>query len=51
MSDVEKKAWKAFKMIVEEVFGNHRRNDYVLVISNVICAYEKFLSYVSKITF
>ena len=39
----EKKIWKAFKMIVERFLENHRRDDYVLVISNVISAYERFV--------
>ena len=43
MSDVEKKAWKAFKMIVEGFLENHRRDVYVLVISDVISSHEKFV--------
>ena len=27
MSNVEKTAWRAIKMIVEGLFGNHRRDD------------------------
>ena len=37
--DVEKNAWKAFKVTVEEFLGNHRKDDYVLMVSNLIRAY------------
>ena len=32
ISDVKKKAWKAFKMIVERILGNNQRDDYDSVI-------------------
>ena len=41
MSDVGKKVWKAFKMLIEGFLGNHRRDNYVLVTPNVISVYEK----------
>ena len=39
MSDVEKSSWKAVKMTVEGLFGNQRRDDYILVILNLTSAY------------
>ena len=30
MSDFERNAWQAFRMIVEEFLGNHRRDDYAI---------------------
>ena len=41
MSDLERNAWQAFRMIVEEFLGNHRRDDYAMVVSNLIENYEK----------
>ena len=39
MSDLERNAWQAFRMIVEGFFGNHRRDDYAMVVSNLIESY------------
>ena len=41
MYDLEKNDWQAFRMIVEGFFGNHRRDDYAMVVSNLIESYEK----------
>ena len=41
LSDLEKNAWQTFGMIVEEFLGNHRRDDYAMVVSNLIDSYEK----------
>ena len=41
MSDLERNAWQAFRMIVEGFLGNHRRDDYAMVVSNLIKSYEK----------
>ena len=30
MSDLERNAWQAFRMIVEEFRGKHRRDDYAM---------------------
>ena len=34
MSDLDRNAWQAFRMIVEGFLGNHRRDDYAMVVSN-----------------
>ena len=36
MYDLERNAWQAFRMIVEGFLGNHRRDDYAMVVSNLI---------------
>ena len=41
MSDLERNAWQAFRMIVEGFLGNHRRDDYAMVVSNLIESYKK----------
>ena len=41
MSDLERNAWQAFRMIVEGFLGNHRRDDYAMVMTNLIESYEK----------
>ena len=41
LSDLERNAWRAFRMIVEGFLGNHRRDDYAMVVSNLIESYEK----------
>ena len=41
MSDLEKNAWQAFRLIEEEFLGNHRRDDYAMLVSNLIESYEK----------
>ena len=43
ISDLERNAWQAFRMIVEGFLGKHRRDDYVfvLLVSNLIKSYEK----------
>ena len=41
MSDLERNDWQAFRMIVEGFLGNHRRDDYAMVVSNLIQSYEK----------
>ena len=40
MSDWERNAWQAFRLIVEGFLGNHRRDDYAIVMSNLIKSYE-----------
>ena len=35
MSDLERNACKAFRMIVEGFLENHRRDDYTMVVSNL----------------
>ena len=32
MSDLERNAWQAFRMTVEGFVGNHRRDDYAMVV-------------------
>ena len=39
--DLEKNTGQAFRMIVEGFLGNHRRDDYAMVVSNLIKSYEK----------
>ena len=41
MSDLERNAWQAFRMIVEGFLGNHQRDDYAMVVSNLIESYKK----------
>ena len=41
MSDLERNAWQAFRMIVERFLGNHRRDDCAMVVSNLIESYAK----------
>ena len=41
MSDLERNAWQAFRMIVERFLGKHRRDDYAILVSNLIKSYEK----------
>ena len=41
MSDLERNAWQVFTMIVEGFLGNHRRDDYAMVVTNLIQSYEK----------
>ena len=41
MSDLERNAWQVFRMIVEGFLGNHPRDDYAMVVSNLIESYEK----------
>ena len=41
MSDLERNAWQAFRMIVEEFLGNHRRDVYATKVSNLIESFEK----------
>ena len=41
MSDLEKNALQAFRMTVEGFLGNHRMEDYVVVVSNLIESYKK----------
>ena len=36
MSDLKRNAWQAFKMIVKGFHGNHRRDDYAMMVSNLI---------------
>ena len=47
MSDLERNAWQAFKLIAEGFLGNHRRNDYAMVVSNLIISYEKLCCRIS----
>ena len=41
MSDLERNAWQAFRVIGEGFLGKHRRNDYAMLVSNLIKSYEK----------
>ena len=41
MSDLERNAWQAFRMIVEGFLGKHRIDDYAMLLSNLIKSYEK----------
>ena len=41
MSDLERNAWQAFRMIVKGFLGKHRRDDYATLVSNLIKSYEK----------
>ena len=41
MSDLERNAWQAFRMIVEGFHGNQRRDDYAMLVSNLIESYQK----------
>ena len=41
MSDLERNAWQAVRMIVKGFLGNDRRDDYAMVVSNLIESYEK----------
>ena len=41
MSDLERNDWQAFRMIVEGFLGNHRRDNYAMVVSNLMESYEK----------
>ena len=43
MSDSERNAWQAFRIIVEGFLGNHRRDDYAMVVSNLIESCEKLV--------
>ena len=40
MPDLQRNAWQSFRMIVEGFLGNHRRDDYAMVMSNFIESYE-----------
>ena len=41
MSDSERNARQTCRMIVEGFLGNHRRDHYAIVLSNLIESYEK----------
>ena len=41
ISDLERNAWQAFRMILQGFIGNHQRHDYAMVVSNLIESYEK----------
>ena len=41
ISDLERNGWQAFRMIVEGFLENYRRDDYTIVVSNLIESYEK----------
>ena len=41
MPDLERNAWQAFKMIVEGFLAKHQRDDYAMLVSNLIKSYEK----------
>ena len=42
MSDLERNAWQAFRMIEEGFLGYHRRDDYAMVVSNL--SYENLVA-------
>ena len=48
MSDLERNAWQAFRMIVEGFLGNHRRDDLAMVVPNLIESYEKLGCHMSS---
>ena len=41
MSDLERNALQAFRMIVEGFLGKHRRDDYAMFVSNLNKSYEE----------
>ena len=41
ISDLERNVWQAFRMIVEGFLGNHPRDDYAIMVLNLIESYEK----------
>ena len=41
MSDLERNTWQTFRMIVEGFLGKHQRDDYAMLVSNLIKSYEK----------
>ena len=41
MFDMERNASQAFRMTVQGFLGKHRRNDYAMLVSNLIKSYEK----------
>ena len=41
MSNLERNAWQAFRIIVKGFLGNYRRDDHAMVVSNLIISYEK----------
>ena len=41
MSDWERNAWQAFKIIVEGFLGKHQRDEFTMLVSNLIKSYEK----------
>ena len=41
LSDLERNAWQAFRMIVKGFLGNHRRAEYAIVVSKLIESYKK----------
>ena len=41
MPDFERNGWQAFRMIVKGFLGKHRRDDYAMLVSNLIKGYEK----------
>ena len=41
MSDLERNAWQAFRMIMKGFLGKYRRDDYAMLVSNLIKCYEK----------
>ena len=45
--DLDRNARKAFRMIVEGFLGNHLRDDYAIVMSNLIESYEKLGCHIS----
>ena len=45
MSDLDRNVWQAFRMTVEGFLGNHRRDDYAMVVSNLIESYESLVAF------
>ena len=41
MSDLERNARQAFRINVKEFLGKHRRDNYAILVSNLIESYEK----------
>ena len=52
MSDLERNAWQPVRMIAEGFLGKHQRDDYAMLVSNLIKSYEKaWLLHVLKAAF
>ncbi len=41
MPDLERNAWQVLRVIVEGFLGKHERDDYAMLVSNLIKSYEK----------
>ena len=41
MSDLERNTWQAFRMIVERLLRKYQKDDYAMLVSNLIKSHEK----------